>query len=242
MKTEEFIKRIKGENRIDPKRTNELRSQLPLGEYANGEYVLSHQINDPERYHHTCVSGSMRAEFIARLVLTLSGLYSRSEAVFLIVSPNLYYGQLMSLKSADVTVPFVLSERDIPPVLETVKKLAAMRQGKKTEAKTFLVLDGLELLEPENKRSTLDCYRPFFEAVGTSGIEMITGVDLANTIYAGYPSTFIGIGNCLVTPALDGEMDVTYVGIDGSMSSPQRAKYPSLPSLKECIEERNAQC
>ena len=239
MKTEEFIKRIKGEHRIDPLRTKELRACIPLGEYPSGEYVLSHQINDPKRYHHTCVTGAMRAEFIARTLLTLSGLYEKSEAVFLVVSPNLYYGQLMALKDADFTIPFVLSQRDIPPILETVKKLAEMRKDKQTDAKTFLVLDGLELLEPESKRSTLDVYRPFFEAVGTSGIEIITGVDLSHTIYAGYPSTFIGIGNALITPSLAGEMDVTYVGIDGTMSSPNKAIYPSLPTLKECIEERN---
>ena len=241
MKTEEFLTRIKGESRIGPERFEELRARLPLGEYADGEYVLSHSINDVERYHHTCITGAMRAEFISRLVLTLSGLYQKSEAVFFIVSPNLYYGQLMKLATADVIVPFLTSERDIPPILQTVRSLASQRDGKKTRAKTFLILDGLELLEEDDKRAALDCYRPFFEAVGTSGIEIITGVDLAKTIFAGYPAAFVGIGNCLVAPSVGGEMDITYVKIDGSMTLPKKCTYPSLPTVAECIELRNAE-
>ena len=241
MKTEEFLTRIKGERRVDMQRFEELRTRLPLGEYADGEYVLSHRENDVERYHHTCVTGAMRAEFISRLLLTLTGLYQKSEAVFFIVSPNLYYGQFMKLATADVIVPFVTSERDIPPIIEAVRTLAKQRTEKPTRAKTFLVLDGLELLEEEEKRTALDCYRPFFEAVGTSGIEIITGVDLAKTIFAGYPAAFVGLGNCLVTPSVGGEMDVTYVGIDGSMTLPKKCTYPSLPTVAECIELRNAE-
>ena len=241
MKTEEFLTRIKGESRVDPERFEDLRARLPLGEYADGEYVLAHRENDVERYHHTCITGAMRAEFIARLLLTMAGLYQKSEAVFIIVSPNLYYGQFMKLASADVIVPFLVSERDMPPVLETVRALAKQREGKKTRAKTFLVLDGLELLVEEGKRSSLDCYRPFFEAVGTSGIEIITGVDLAKTIFAGYPAAFVGLGNCLVAPSVGGEMDITYVGIDGSMTLPKKCSYPALPTVSECIELRNAE-
>ncbi len=241
MKTEEFLTRIKGERRVDMQRFEDLRAQLPLGEYADGEYVLSHRENDVERYHHTCVTGAMRAEFISRLLLTLTGLYQKSEAVFFIVSPNLYYGQFMKLATADVIVPFVTSERDIPPILEAVRALAKQRAEKRTRAKTFLILDGLELLEEEEKRTALDCYRPFFEAVGASGIEIITGVDLAKTIFAGYPAAFVGLGNCLVTPSVGGEMDITYVGIDGSMTLPKKCTYPSLPTVAECIELRNAE-
>lgn len=241
MKTEEFVARIKGESRVDPKKFEQLRDCIPLGEYSDGEYVLSHREYDLARYHHTCVTGAMRAEFISRLILTLTGLYEKSKAIFCIVSPNLYYGQFMKLAKSDVTVPFVTSLRDVPPILEAVKTLAEQRKDKTSAAKTFLVLDGLELLEPEDKRSTLDCYRPFFEAVGTSGIEIITGVDLAKTIFAGYPAAFVGIGNCLVAPAVGGEMDVTYVGIDGSMTLPKKCAYPSLPTVGESIERRNAE-
>ena len=241
MHTEEFLSKLKGEDRVDPERVKNLRSFLPLGEYPDGEYVLSHREYDIERYHHTCVTGAMRAEFISRLLLTLSGLYTKSEAIFIVVSPNMHYGQFMKLKNADFTVPFVTGFRDLPPILESVKSLAGMRQGKQSEAKTFLVLDGLEFLEPEDKRAGLDCYRPFFEAVGTSGIEIITGVDLAKSIFAGYPAAFVGIGNCLVAPSVGGEMDVTYVGIDGTMTLPKKCSYPSLPTLSECIEHRNAE-
>ena len=241
MRTEDFLTRIRGENRIDPNRVNQLRACLPLGEYSDGEYVLSHREYDIERYHHTCVTGAMRAEFISRMLLTLTGLYTKSEAIFIIVSPNMYYGQLMKLTGADVTVPFVNTPRDVASVLESVCALAEMRKAKPTEAKTFLVLDGLELLEPEDKRAGLDCYRAFFEAVGTSGIEVITGVDLAKTIFVGYPAAFVGIGNCLVAPSVGGEMDVTYVDIDGTMTLPKKCSYPSMPNLTECIENRNAE-
>ena len=241
MRTEDFLARIKGEEQNDPEKTKSLRACLPLGEYSDGEYVLSHREYDIERYHHTCVTGAMRAEFISRLLLTLTGLYAKGEALFLIVSPNMHYGQLMKVMNADVTVPFVTSTADLAPILETVKSLAQMRQGKKSEAKTFLVLDGLEYLEPEDKRSGLDCYRAFFEAVGTSVIEIITGVDLAKSIFAGYPAAFVGVGNCLVAPSVAGEMDVTYVAIDGTMTLPKKCTYPSMPTLSECIENRNAE-
>lgn len=241
MKSIDFLNRIKGETRVDPQYFQRLRDSLPLGEYSDGEYVLSHRVVDAERYHHTCVTGALRAEFISRLLLTLSGLYKKSESVFFIVSPNLSYGQFMKLKDSDFIVPFVTSSGDIPPILEAVRTLAKMREEKSSGAKTFLILDGLESLESEEKRFSLDCYRSFFEAVGTSGIEVITGVDLARTIFAGYPSTFVGIGNCLVAPSVGGEMDVTYVGVDGTVGLPKKCQYPSLPALLECIEQRNAE-
>lgn len=241
MKTEEFIDRIKGERRVDVNRTDELRSAIPLGEYSDGAYVLSHRDGADERYRHTCVTGAMRAEFISRLLLTLTGLYSNTESVFIVVSPNVYYGQFMKLKSVDVTIPFITSERDIPPVLEAVKAIAEMRKAKPSKTKTFLVLDGIETVLPEEERFKLDCYRPFFDAATGSGIEIITGVDLSKSVFAGYPSVFVGIGNCLVAPAVGGEMDVTYVEMDGSMSLPKKGEYPSLPTITECIERRNAE-
>ena len=240
MRTEDFLSRIKDEAARDAGKFNLLRSCLPLGECSDGEYVLSHREYDSERYHHTCVTGAMRGEFIARLLLTLTGLYTKSEAIFIIVSPNMGYGQFMRLENADVTVPFVTSLRDLPPILESVRQLAQMRMGKKTDSKTFLVLDGLEFLESEERCSALDCYRPFFEAVGKSGIEIITGVDLSKTIFAGYPAVFVGIGNCLIAPSVGGEMDVTYVDVDGTMSLPKKCSYPSMPSVGDCIEQRNA--
>jgi len=241
MKTEEFITRIKGEARVEPQKVEQLRSAIPLGEYSDGKYVLSHLGENIERCRHTCVTGAMRAEFISRLLLTLTGLYSNSEAVFIVVSSNMYYGQLMKLKSADVTVPFVTTPRDIPPILESVRAIAEMRKAKPSNSKTFLVLDGIEMVLPEEERFSLDCYRPFFDAASNSGIEIITGVDLSKTVFAGYPSVFVGLGNCLVAPGVGGEMDVTYVEQDGSMSMPKRCEYPSLPTIAECIDQRNAE-
>ncbi len=241
MKTEEFIERIKGESRVFVEKTDELRASIPLGEYSDGAYALSHRDGADERYRHTCVTGAMRAEFISRILLTLTGLYSNSEAVFIVVSPNMYYGQFMKLKSVDVTIPFITTARDIPPVLEAVRAIAEMRKAKPSKTKTFLVLDGIETVLPEEERFKLDCYRPFFDAATGSGIEIITGVDLSKSVFAGYPSVFVGIGNCLVAPSVGGEMDVTYVEADGSMSVPKKCEYPSLPTITECIERRNAE-
>lgn len=244
MRTEDFLNRIKNERKLDPKRLDDLRARLPLGEYADGEFVLSHLETDSERFQHTCVSGAMRAEFISRLLLTLSDLYSKEEATFMIVSPNFYYGRLMNLTKACILVPMVVDEGDVAAALDTVRKISEDRKGKKSGAKLFLVLDGLELMQPissERGQEDLACYRPFFEAVGSSGIEVITGVDLSKTIFAGYPAAFVGLGNCLVVPSVGGEMDVTHVGADGMMTTPKKATYPSLPTLAECIEKRNAE-
>ena len=241
MRTEDFLARMKDEGKRNPSWLKDLRAGLPLGEYSDGEYVLSCKKTDSPCFRHTCVSGAMRAEFISRLLLTLSALYSKEEATFMIISPNLHYGKFMNLTKACMLVPVLMTERDVTAALESVRALAKARMDKPSGAKMFLVLDGLELLGGETDRENLACYRPFFEAVGASGIEIITGVDLSKTIFSGYPAAFVGLGNCLVVPSVGGEMDVTYVGIDGVTSLPKRAKYPSLPTLSECIENRNAE-
>ena len=125
--------------------------------------------------------------------------------------------------------------------MSPVRSIAEMRKAKPSKTKTFLVLDGIETVLPEDERFNLDCYRPFFDATSGSGIEIITGVDLSKSVFAGYPSVFVGLGNCLVAPSVAGEMDVTYVEADGSMSAPKKCEYPSMPTIAECIEWRNAE-
>ena len=70
-------------------------------------------------------------------------------------------------------------------------------------------------------------------------MELITGVDLAQTLFAGYPGAFLGVGNCLVTPAMGGEADVTYVNVDAKMTPPKSCVYPSLPTVTESISFLN---
>lgn len=234
MRTDEWISHIAVLSTADIERFHALREAMPLGD-ADGDVVTAHREVAPERYHHTCVTGATKTEFISRLILTLSGTYQKTEASFLLVSPDMSYGRFMRLQGADVTVPFINGQSDVDAVLKTIETLAQMRQGKARTPKLFVVVDGIEGFVAEEKRATLECYRPFLEAVGTSGIELITGVDLAQTIFAGYPGAFVGVGNCLVTPTLGGEADVTYVNVDGTMSPPKSFVYPSMPTVAESI-------
>ena len=178
MRTDEFVSRISALSTADAEQFERVRGGLPLGETDEGTIVVAHRELAPERYHHTCVTGAARTEFISRLLLTLSRLYNGIEAAFLIISPDLSYGRLMKLTSADVTVPFINSAADLDNALKTIASLAKLREGKARTPKLFVVLDGIEEFADATKRHTLECYRPFFEAVGTSGIELITGVDL----------------------------------------------------------------
>ena len=235
MRTDEFLSRVSALSMADAEAFEAVRAGLPLGETDEGEIVIAHREIAPDRYHHTCVTGGMKTEFISRLILTIACLYEKTEAAFLIVSPDLSYGRFMRMQGADVTVPFITSQADLDATLNTIASLAAMRQGKARTPKLFVIVDGIEVFADEAKRGTLECYRPFFEAVGTSGIELITGVDLAQTIFAGYPGAFVGVGNCLVTPSMDGDGDVTYVNVDGTMTPPKSFTYPSMPTVAESI-------
>ncbi|MBQ8374462.1 MAG: hypothetical protein IJX98_02670 [Clostridia bacterium] len=236
MRTDEFLAKVSEISKTDALGFETVRDCLPLGVDSANTVVAAHRENMVERYHHTCVTGGMRGEFISRLVLTLACLYEKTEAAFLIVSPDLSYGKLMKLAAADITVPFITNKADVAAVLSTVQELARMRITKRRYPKLFVVLDGLETLDDEDRANTLDCYRPFFEAVGTTGIEIITGVELTKTVFAGYPGAFVGIGNCLVTPSVGGEADITYVGADASMTMPKKFTYPSSPEIENSIE------
>ena len=235
MRTDGFLSRISALSAADAEAFDKARGGLPLGETDEGELVVAHREIAPDRYHHTCVTGGMKTEFISRLILTLACLYEKTEAAFLIISPDLSYGRFMRMQGADVTVPFINGQADLDAALATIAALSASREGKARTPKLFVVVDGIECFAADDKRATLECYRPFFEAVGTSGIELITGVDLAQTIFAGYPGAFVGVGNCLVTPALGGEADVTYVNVDATMTPPKSFVYPSMPTVAESI-------
>ncbi len=239
MRTDEYIKRLSEISKANEAEFERLRAGIPIGEDLAQEIALARAETDVARYHHTCVTGGSRTEFIRRVIFTLSCIYDKSEIAFLIVSPNLAYGELMKLKNADVTVPFIRSGEDLALVLQTVKELARARAVERFSARLFVVLDGLEDLPDDAKQGTFESYRPFFEAVGTSGIEIITGVELRNSIYAGYPGVFVGVGNALVTPDADGNADVTVVAPDGSMGLPKKIVYPSTPTVRECIEYFN---
>ena len=102
--------------------------------------------------------------------------------------------------------------------------------------KLFLVLDGLEPLPECNKDEDLAEYRDIYKLLmRKEGFEIITGVELTKSIFAGYPGAFLGIGNCLITVEEDGKADVTYVSDDSSLSLPISMECPSSPSVGESI-------
>lgn len=233
MRTDEFIEKLSEISKANPAEFERLREGIPLGVDAFQGVAVSHRENKIERYHHTCVSGAFKTEFIKRLVLTLSCLYERGEATFLILSPYLNYGELMTLKNADISVPFVRGVEDLKAAQDCLQEIVRMRAEGKPAPKLFVVLDGIETLAEGD--TALMSYRPFLDTVGISGVEIISGVDLQKSVFAGYPGGFVGVGNCLVTTSGDGAADLTYVNLDTSMSLPKTITYPSSPSFSEAI-------
>ena len=233
MRTDEFIAKLSDISKTNPAEFDRLRACIPLGVDGFQGVAVSHRENKVERYHHTCVSGGFKTEFIKRLTLTLACLYEREEAAFLILSPYLTYGELMTLKNADITVPFVRNAEDLRMAQSCLQEIARTRGEIGLAPKLFVVLDGIETLTEGD--TALMSYRPFLDTVGTSGIEIISGVDLSKTVFAGYPGGFVGVGNCLVTTGGSGSADLTYVNLDTSMSLPKAITFPSAPSVAEAI-------
>ena len=234
MRTDELIARLSDISRTNPAEFERLRAGLPLGLDSFEGVAVAHRENKVERYHHTCVTGAHKTEFIKRLVLTLACLHEKGEAAFLILSPHTTYGELMNLKTADITVPFIRDGEDLKQALDCLQELARGRVSGKRAQKFFVVLDGIELLSEGD--TALISYRPFLDTVGTSGIEIVSGVDLENTAFGGYPGGFVGIGNCLVTTSGEGKADLTYVNPDTLMSLPKTIVYPSEPTVAESIQ------
>lgn len=173
-------------------------------------------------------------------MVTLSCLYDRSEAMFLILSPYAEYSELLRLRAADVTVPFINNYADYLSALDTVRELVRMRSLNVGYPRLFVVMDGLEELPDVKRDGMLDPYRLCFEAVGAGRVEIITGADLLKSIFSGYPGAFVGIGNCLVTPKGEGKADVTYVNADSSLTLPKEIRYPDTPSLTQSIDFFNS--
>lgn len=240
MKTEEFISSLSEILQKNSYRFEQLRACVPLGRDDAGNVAVAHREENPERYHHVCVTGAGRGGFIRRLVVTLSCLYDRGEASFLVLSPHEEYGELLRLKAADVTVPFIRSTADYLAALDAVRELVRMRSLNVGFPRLFVVLDGLEDLPDAKRDGMLEPYRLCFDAVGAGKVEIVTGVDLLKSIFSGYPGAFVGIGNCLVTPKGEGKADVTYVNTDSSLTLPAEISFPDSPSLAETIDFFNS--
>ena len=236
MRSDEFISMLSQRTAVEED-LQRIRRGVPLGIDVSGELVLSQKRERALTVRHTCVTGAQRSVFIRRLIITLSCLYEKSEANFLVLSPRMEYGELIRLRSLDITVPFIKNKNDLESAMACVKELLEINKRSCGCPRLFLILDGLEELEGCcNKDEELEEYRAFLELVTRqSNVEVISGAELINTIFSGYPGAFVGVGNCLVTTRENGKADVTYVEDDSSMSLPTAMTFPDAPSFTETI-------
>ena len=235
MNTQEFMKALFLETEGNEK-LEEYKKGLPIGRDENGNILLAQKRDKTLTVRNTCATGAGRTDFIRRLIITLSCLYEKDQACFFVLSPKTEYGELLRLHSADVTVPYIRNKEDVDKAVETLKELMRMRELGTGHPRLFLVLDGLEELPDAKKNGELEEYRAIYELLmRKNGVELITGVDLGKSIFAGYPGAFLGIGNCLVTTREEGQADVTYVGDDSSLTLPVPMTYPCEPSVLDSI-------
>lgn len=238
MRSEEFIAKI-SQAVAEKENLETLRKGIPLGVDAQGNVVLAKK--RACAYNQVCVTGVKRSAFICRTLLTLSCLYDKDEAQFLILSPREEYAELLRLRNMDVTVPYLRSVADLESVKNTVKELLMMRENGSGYPRLCLVLDGLEELTEVDGSYNFEEYREFYNLVmRKEEVEIISGLNLARSIFVGYPGALVGIGNCLVSMNGEGKADVTYVNDDVSLSQPVPITFPNTPSLMESILFLNA--
>ncbi len=235
MRTEEFISAVSRSSK-ENEDFDKIRKGLPLGEDMSGHILLAQEREKPLTVRNTCVTGVGRTNFIRRLLITVSCLYEKGEACFFILSPRTEYGELLRLRSADITAPYINGKADLEQAIAVLKELILMRETGKGYPRLFLVLDGLDELPECNQNGDFEEYRALFELLMRKpDIDIICGLDLMKSIFAGYPGAFLGVGNCLITTREEGKADVTHVGDDGSLSMPQPIYYPSEPSVMESV-------
>ena len=240
MRSDEFISKRSSLAAADEE-FEKMRLDLPLGVDSSGNIVYSHKYSTPYSTRFTCVTGGGKTAFIKRALITASCLYERSEVCFLVLSPNTEYGELLRLKSMDVTVPYIRSKSDLERAKACVKELTLEYARTVGCPKLFLVLDGLEELSNANENGDLEEYRIFLEELTREkNVAIVSGVELMKSIFSGNPGVFVGVGNCLITTREEGRADVTYVGDDSSLSMPVALQYPDSPSVLETIIQQNA--
>lgn len=240
MKAEELISKVSGLSHEDES-FEELKNGLPLGLDSTDGIVLAQKRKRPYTLRNTCVTGVGRTNFIRRFLITVSCLYDKAEACFFVISPKTEYGELLRLKSMDVTVPYIRTKSDLDMAVLTIKELLSQRADSVGYPRLFIVLDGLEELDDCNRNSDLEEYRNIFDLfTRREDVDVICGAELMRSIFSGYPGAFVGVGNCLVSLREEGVADVTYVNDDASMSLPVPVHYPNDPSVMETIIYLNA--
>ena len=241
MRAEEFISAVSGMSHEDD-RFEELKNGLPLGLDATDNVVIAQKRKRPYTLRNTCVTGVGTSNFIRRFLISVSCLYDRSEACFFVISPKTEYGELLRMKSMDITVPYIRTKSDLELAALTIKELLEQRGADgKGYPHLFIVLDGLEELGETDRNSDLEEYRNIFELfTRREDVDVICGTELMRSIFSGYPGAFVGVGNCLISLREEGKADVTYVNDDATLSLPIPVHYPSEPSVMETIIYLNA--
>lgn len=235
MRLDEFISSVSGMSKSD-EAFEQMKKGLPLGKDSVGNIVLAQKRQKTLTLRHTCIAGTSRSAFIRRMLITVSCLYERAEACFFILSPHTEYGELLRLRSMDVTVPYITNKKELALAVDTLRELLRQREYGVGYPHIFLVLDGLDSLPDANRNGDLEEYREIFDLFNRrEDVDVISGADLTRTIFSGYPGAFLGIGNCLVSLREEGKADVTYVSDDASMSLPTPISYPSEPAVTESI-------
>ena len=235
MRLDEFISSVSGMAKSDES-FEKLKKGLPLGKDSVANIVIAQKRQKPLTLRHTCITGTNRSAFIRRFLITVSCLYEKAEACFFILSPRTEYGELLRLRSMDVTVPYIANKTELALAVDTLKELLRQRDYGVGYPHLFLVLDGLDELSEANRNGDLEEYREIFELFNRrEDVDVISGADLTRSIFSGYPGAFLGIGNCLVSLREEGKADVTYVSDDASMSLPTPISYPSEPAVTESV-------
>ena len=235
MRLDEFISSVSGMSKSD-EAFELMKKGLPLGKDSVGNIVLAQKRQKTLTLRHTCIAGTSRSAFIRRMLITVSCLYERAEACFFILSPHTEYGELLRLRSMDVTVPYITNKKELALAVDTLRELLRQREYGVGYPHIFLVLDGVDSLPDANRNGDLEEYREIFDLFNRrEDVDVISGADLTRTIFSGYPGAFLGIGNCLVSLREEGKADVTYVSDDASMSLPTPISYPSEPAVTESI-------
>lgn len=240
MRTEEMMTNF-SEQAKDDVSFEVMRRGLPLGVDSANTIVVAQKQLKPVLVRNTCVTGVNKTQFIRRLLLTLSCVNTAEDVCFFIISPNQDYGELLRLSATDFTIPYIRTKADVAQAVETLKELLRMREAGKGYPHIILVLDGLESLTDCNKNSDLQEYLSIFELFSRRiDVDIISGVELGRSIFAGSPGAFLGKGNCLVTTRESGKADVTYVNDDCSLTTPLPITYPNEPTVMESIIYLNA--
>ena len=241
MRTDEFIHLITKQSTTEEQRLA-FCDKIPLGYDSIENMTFAFSSDAPSLCRHVCVTGVRKTSFLKRLLITLMGLYKKTESQFFVLSPKTEYGELLRLKGVDVTIPYVRNKSDLDSAMQCIKALMEMRAQRQKREKFFLVLDGIEDLSGCNANGDLEEYRNFFDVVSRKkDVVFISGVELIKSIFSGYPGAYVGVGNCLITTREEGKADVTYVGEDASLTMPKPISYPCTPSITETVIALNAE-